>query len=345
MAPTSSVFKSDAHGAETKLKKEDVTSSMANLNKFDSFFSCAGWSQHGTASFTRRSLVVPVKAEEGLTYNRAFKSAGFKAIGGYRTGPDLKHQRKVDSEGRLLALDCGLFILLNVYFPFEGIGVEEDAEKLKEKAERKETFKTLLDAYISAQTVAGRSLIIVGDFNLAASEIDTWCPEARAKSEGRAKLMDHPGRAWLAELTGENGKLVDVFRRKHPGERVYTWFESSENRHVNRGSRVDFTLVSPALLPWVKDCSILDNARGSDHLPAVLELHSEIDTPDGHKLLCSEINGGRSSTDPPAKPPSFAAKNWEQFSRRDIRGFFTRAPTKGRVDIDLSRDIDDEDDA
>lgn len=34
--------------------------------------------------------------------------------------------------------------------------------------------------------------------------------------------MDHPGRAWLAELTGENGKLVDVFRRMHPGERVYT---------------------------------------------------------------------------------------------------------------------------
>lgn len=90
---------------------------MAKLDKFDSFFSCAGWSQHGTASFTHRSLVVPVKAEEGLAYDRAFNSAGFKAIGGYRTGPDLKHQRKVDSEGRVLALDCGLFILLNVCVP------------------------------------------------------------------------------------------------------------------------------------------------------------------------------------------------------------------------------------
>lgn len=50
------------------------------------------------------------------------------------------------------------------YLPFEGIGVEENAEKLEEKAERKETLITLLDAYISAQTEAGRSLIIVGDF-------------------------------------------------------------------------------------------------------------------------------------------------------------------------------------
>lgn len=58
--------------------------------------------------------------------------------------------------------------------------------------------------------------------NLAASDLDRWDPEMRARLEGRKALMDHPGRAWLADLTRKNGRLVDVFRRDHSGERIYT---------------------------------------------------------------------------------------------------------------------------
>jgi exonuclease III len=38
--------------------------------------------------------------------------------------------------------------------------------------------------------------------------------------------MDHPGRAWLADLTGEHGKLVDIFRRLHPKEQAWTCVSS-----------------------------------------------------------------------------------------------------------------------
>lgn len=58
--------------------------------------------------------------------------------------------------------------------------------------------------------------------NLAASGLDRWDPAMRALLEGRKALMDHPGRAWLADLTRKNGRLVDVFRRDHAGERIYT---------------------------------------------------------------------------------------------------------------------------
>jgi hypothetical protein len=103
--------------SETKLKKEDVQKDVVNVPGFDAFLSCAGWSQHGTATFTRRSLVVPVNAEQGLTRERASKASSGQPIGGYYTVPELPHMRKVDSEGRVVTLDCGLFILLNVCVP------------------------------------------------------------------------------------------------------------------------------------------------------------------------------------------------------------------------------------
>lgn len=100
--------------------------------------------------------------------------------------------------------------------------------------------------------------------------------------------------------------------------------------------------MSPGLLAWIKDCYINDDSRGSDHLPLVLELLSQIDTPAGPKLLRDEINGGRKAAERAPSPPPFAAKNWDQFRRRNITQFFTPAPIKKRVDIDLSLDTDDE---
>ncbi|MNY82721.1 Exodeoxyribonuclease [compost metagenome] len=38
------------------------------------------------------------------------------------------------------------------------------------------------------------------------------------------------------------------------------------------GWRIDYFLVSEALVPFVKDAYILSEVRGSDHCPVVLEL-------------------------------------------------------------------------
>lgn len=80
------------------------------------------------------------------------------------------------------------------------------------------------------------------------------------------------------------------------------------DRLENRGSRVDHALVTPGLMPWIKDCKILHEGEGSDHLPLGLDLHDKIDGPDGSKLLFNELNGGRLPNDPPPKPPPLAAK-------------------------------------
>jgi hypothetical protein len=61
-------------------------------------------------------------------------------------------------------------------------------------------------------------------------------------------------------------------------------------------------------MPWIKDCKLLHEVEGSDHLPLILDLHDEIAGPDGRELLFDELNGGRPPKDPPPKPPLLAAK-------------------------------------
>ena len=43
-------------------------------------------------------------------------------------------------------------------------------------------------------------------------------------------------------------------------------------RQKNAGWRIDYFIVSKALLPAVQSITILDQVHGSDHCPVVLEL-------------------------------------------------------------------------
>ncbi|BGO91056.1 hypothetical protein NBRC10512_001360 [Rhodotorula toruloides] len=304
---------------ETMLQQHELSTDLVDLPEFDAFFACAtktrsgfgggGVGIHGTAAFARRTVAVPVKAEAGLTYRSAVESAGlFGLVGAYPPGIALrKKEESLEQDGRRIILDFGLFVLINVYLHSEGVPGKDDPKKLANKFERKMDIIALLDGRIKALQEAGREVIVIGDFNLAASDLDRWDPEMRAQLKGRKALMDHPGRAWLADLTRKNGRLVDVFRRDHSGERIYTWFRDSQAQLENKGNRVDYVLVSTGILPWVKNCSILSDVEGSDHHPLVLDLHDEIDSAEGRKLLRDEINGGRLPTDQPARPPPFAA--------------------------------------
>ncbi|BGP31529.1 Class II abasic (AP) endonuclease [Rhodotorula toruloides] len=304
---------------ETMLQQHELSTDLVDLPELDAFFSCATWTRsgfgggevgiHGTAAFTRRTIAVPVKAEAGLTYRSAVESAGlFGLVGAHPPGIALrKKEESLEQGGRCIILDFGPFVLINRYLHSEGVPGKDDPKKLANKFERKMDMIALLGGRIEALQEAGREVIVIGDFNLAASDLDRWDPEMRALLEGRKALMDHPGRAWLADLTRKNGRLVDVFRRDHSGERIYTWFRDAQAQLENKGNRVDYVLVSTGILPWIKNCSILCDVEGSDHHPLVLDLHDKSDTAEGRKLLYDEINGGRLPTDQPAQPPPFAA--------------------------------------
>jgi exodeoxyribonuclease-3 len=68
--------------------------------------------------------------------------------------------------------------------------------------------------------------------------------------------------------------FVDTFRALHPDEESrYSWWMYMRNaRERNIGWRIDYFLVSEALLPAVSGADILSEVMGSDHCPVTLEL-------------------------------------------------------------------------
>lgn len=95
---------------------------MACMNAYDSFFSFYRRSVrgiHGTAIFTKRDVVVPVKAEEGIASSLIPSTMAVSdRIGGYPLSSeadlDYNAMKDLDSEGRTTVVDTGMFVLINL---------------------------------------------------------------------------------------------------------------------------------------------------------------------------------------------------------------------------------------
>lgn len=111
-------------------------------------------------------------------------------------------------------------------------------------------------------------VVLLGDWNVSQTALDVH-PRLRTEephATSRAEFAEH--------LTGSG--FVDIYRQLHPTERAYTWFDTRAARFGRLdAARVDFALVSKALVPRVTAVEILADPRhrpGSDHAPIALEL-------------------------------------------------------------------------
>ncbi|GAA5912656.1 hypothetical protein JCM5296_006045 [Sporobolomyces johnsonii] len=310
---------------ETKITRDQLDHGMACMNAYDSFFSFYSRSKkgvHGTAIFTKRETTVPAKAEEGI--GSALLPAtmtGSERIGGYplssEVDMDYSTMRDLDAEGRTTVIDTGMFVLINLYCPNETNDL---------RLVFKNNFNKMVDKRVRGLIKAGREVIVVGDLNICASDLDTAEPEQRAKNQGLETFTDHPPRKWLQEFTGPGGPMIDVTRRFHPERQgMFTcWNTKIDARPSNYGTRLDYILVTPGLLPWVKDSDIQPKVVGSDHCPVYLDLHDEIEV-EGRRTvrLWDMMNSGRSE-DPPPPPPSFATRFYDEFSgkQRQLSSWF-----------------------
>jgi len=80
-------------------------------------------------------------------------------------------------------------------------------------------------------------------------------------------------------------------------------------REANYGTRVDYILVTPGMLPWIKHGDIQPSLKGSDHCPIYIDLHDEITTDTGERLFLRDVlpmGGG--------EPPRLAAQRWDEYS-------------------------------
>lgn len=166
---------------------------------------------------------------------------------------------RFDVEGRVIRLKYPRFILYNVYFPSGQRGMERVGYKLD--------FYQHLLYRLDEDHRLGYNVIVTGDFNTAHSEIDLANPKSNQKTSGF--LPEE--RQWVQEYL-EHG-LVDIFRYMYPDRVQYTWWTyTSSARPRNVGWRLDYFLVSQALVDQVKDVIIHDDILGSDHCPVSLIL-------------------------------------------------------------------------
>ena len=164
-----------------------------------------------------------------------------------------------DVEGRIIQTRWGNLRLFNIYFPNGQRGHDRVDYKLR-------FYSQLLELCRSLHS-KGEQIVITGDFNTAHMPIDLKNPKANEKTSGF--LPEERG--WVQEYL-DNG-FVDAYRRLYPDRVQYTWWTYRLNARTRGiGWRLDYFLVSEALLPRVKDVIIHEAVMGSDHCPVELIL-------------------------------------------------------------------------
>ena len=157
-------------------------------------------------------------------------------------------------EGRMLELDYGDFIFLNIYFPNGGSGPARLQYKL-------DFYQQFLD-YVNDLRRSDRKVIFAGDVNTAHKEIDLARPKENANTSGFLPVE----RQWLDRFVAAG--FVDTFRLFHPEPQQYSWWDQKTHaRDRNIGWRIDYFFVSVDLVSKVSDAFILSDVLGSDHAP------------------------------------------------------------------------------
>lgn len=211
---------------------------------------------------------VPVESFEEMGYHHHWHSAQKKGYSGVLTmsknAPDKviagMGMEKYDNEGRILRTDFGDWTLLNCYFPSGTSGEIRQDFKME--------FLADFDQWIKKLKKKRSKLIIVGDYNIAHTEIDIHNPVSNKKSSGF--LPEE--RAWMTKWF-ENG-FADAFREIHPEQKdAYSWWSYRANsRANNKGWRIDYQSVSNNIKEHIKAVEHLKDAVHSDHCGVLMEI-------------------------------------------------------------------------
>jgi exodeoxyribonuclease-3 len=166
---------------------------------------------------------------------------------------------KYDREGRILRTDFGDWSLLNCYFPSGTTGEERQAFKME--------FLDDFYRWIQELKKERPKLIVVGDYNIAHTEIDIHDPKGNKKSSGF--LPEE--RNWLTKWF--NSGFTDAFRRQYPDLVEYSWWSFRAGaRGKNKGWRIDYQSVTDNLADKLADARHLNDVVHSDHCPVWMKI-------------------------------------------------------------------------
>lgn len=211
---------------------------------------------------------VDMSAVEQQGYHHYWHSASAKK--GYSGVATLSRQQpdrvvegcgieKYDREGRILRTDFGDWTLLNCYFPSGTTGGVRQDFKLE--------FLEDFFGWVQELRRERPKLVVVGDYNIAHTELDIHDPVRNKKSSGF--LPEE--RAWLSKWFDSG--FVDAFRYLHPDQQQYSWWTYRANaRANNKGWRIDYQSVTENLKDRLQAAYQMTEVVHSDHCPVYLKI-------------------------------------------------------------------------
>lgn len=117
-------------------------------------------------------------------------------------------------------------------------------------------------------------VVLAGDFNVIPTPFDVYKPErwtedALFRPEVRAAFEKLLAQGW-----------TDAIRKLYPDELIYTFWDYFRNAYGrNAGLRIDHFLLSPEMLPRLKEAAVDKQVRGwektSDHAPVWISISDE----------------------------------------------------------------------
>ena len=165
---------------------------------------------------------------------------------------------------RLISADINGIKIINVYVP-NGSSLESDKFKYKIN------WLNCLASFLDEQERKGESICLLGDFNIAPSNLDIHDPN---KYEGRIMASNTERNALNNVL---KGRLIDSFRIFEKNTGHWSWWDYRNNAYeLNKGWRIDHIYISKDLSSKLKSCVIDSspraNLRPSDHAPVMIDL-------------------------------------------------------------------------
>ncbi|MEJ2880954.1 DNA ligase D [Pedobacter sp. GR22-6] len=146
----------------------------------------------------------------------------------------------------------------------------------------------------------GLPVMLIGDYNVMPTELDTYKPEKYTNNA----LFRKEIRAAFKELVNQG--WTDAVRELHPGERIYTFWDYLRKAYDrDAGLRLDHFLLNPELATKLQEAEVDKHVRGweksSDHAPVWIELG---DQPEPKTKQKSK----KAKADKPEKPTIAKAK-------------------------------------
>lgn len=169
-----------------------------------------------------------------------------------------------DDMARVIAGSVNGVRVIGAYFPN---GQAPDSDKFVYKMR----WLTALHEWLRDELTRHPQLVLMGDFNITVDDRDVYDPVA-LKDTIHCTVEEREHFQGLIDLG-----LHDAFRLFDQPEKSYSWWDYREFAfRRNRGLRIDHILVSEALKPKVRTCTIdkapRKNERPSDHTPVVVML-------------------------------------------------------------------------